>query len=291
MSAMDGTSLTCDQLDELLPDYLEGTLGARDAAAVESHAAGCGRCTALLADLNGIRAAARALPDLAPSRDLWDGVAARIAAPVIPLDSGGAGQAAGRRLRPWAWSPAWLGAAAAALVAVTAGVTYELTLRSSRGGTPVVAAAPPTTVQTAPAVSGPGAAPAGVPGFPGVPQAGTGSTQVAAGPSVVPSAKAAAGSSRGGVRAVARRAGTEVEATYDREVDALNRVLQERRATLSPVTVDVLQRNLGIIDRAIRESRAALAKDPASEFLNRQLNNALEKKLQLLRTAALLPTT
>ena len=33
----------------------------------------------------------------------------------------------------------------------------------------------------------------------------------------------------------------------------------------------------------------ALAQDPASRFLNNQLNSALGKKLELLQTAALLP--
>ena len=34
---------------------------------------------------------------------------------------------------------------------------------------------------------------------------------------------------------------------------------------------------------------AALAKDPASGFLANQLNHSLEKKVELLRTAAMLP--
>jgi hypothetical protein len=45
----------------------------------------------------------------------------------------------------------------------------------------------------------------------------------------------------------------------------------------------------GIIDGAIRESRAALARDPASALLNEQLTNALEQKVELLRAAVLLP--
>jgi hypothetical protein len=35
--------------------------------------------------------------------------------------------------------------------------------------------------------------------------------------------------------------------------------------------------------------RAALARDPASAYLNEQLNNVLERKVELLRAAALLP--
>ena len=302
MSAMDHTKLSCDQFDELLPDYLEGMLGARDAAAVEGHAAACERCAALLADLNGIRTAAAALPELAPPRDLWDGISARIAAPVIPLESAGSGRHSIRRPYPRVWSPAWLGAAAAALVAVTAGVTYELTVRANGKPAPVVAAksgVPPAGVGAAPqgGQGGQGGTAGRTDAVQGTPSPG----QVQAVASAVPGsggpsgsqggALATAGAARTPLRAAARQPVTEAEATYNREVDALARILGERRATLNPATVGVLERNLQIIDRAIRESRGALAKDPASEFLNRQLNNALEKKLDLLRTAALLPTT
>ncbi len=65
--------------------------------------------------------------------------------------------------------------------------------------------------------------------------------------------------------------------------------VEQRRATLDTATIGVIERNLGIIDAAIRESRAALARDPASALLNEQLNNALEQKVELLRTAVLLP--
>src|SRR5215207_1327898 len=294
MSAMDHTMLTCDRFDELLPDYLEGTLGTRDAAAVEGHAAACERCAALLADLNGIRTAAAALPELVPPRDLWDGISARIAAPVIPLESAGSGRHPIRRPYPRVWSPAWLGAAAAALVAVTAGVTYELTVRTNGRAAPVVAAGPgvpPADGGASPqgGQSGSAGRTGAVEGTPspGQVQAVASAAPGSGGPSVSQRAAAPAGAARGGVRAVARQPVTEAEATYNREVDALARILSERRSTLNPVTVGVLERNLQIIDRAIRESRGALARDPASEFLNRQLNNALEKKLELLRTAAL----
>ena len=57
---------------------------------------------------------------------------------------------------------------------------------------------------------------------------------------------------------------------------------------LDPVTVAVVENSLTQIDRAIRDARNALARDPASSFLTEQLNRALEKKLGVLRTAALL---
>jgi hypothetical protein len=80
-----------------------------------------------------------------------------------------------------------------------------------------------------------------------------------------------------------------LETVYGREIARLRRIIDERRALLDTATVNVIERNLTIIDQAIRESRAALARDPASALLNEQLNNALEQKVELLRTAALLP--
>ena len=44
-----------------------------------------------------------------------------------------------------------------------------------------------------------------------------------------------------------------------------------------------------MIEQAIFQSRQALAADPASGFLRDQLNKQLDRKVEVLRTAALLP--
>ena len=72
-------------LDAALPDHLEGTLDGSLRSAVEGHLRECVRCTGLVRDLRGIEAESAKLPDLVPSRDLWQGIETRIAAPVIPL--------------------------------------------------------------------------------------------------------------------------------------------------------------------------------------------------------------
>ncbi len=77
--------------------------------------------------------------------------------------------------------------------------------------------------------------------------------------------------------------------TYEREIDALRTIVRDRRSQLDPKTVAVIERNLSVIDSAIVESRAALEKDPKSAFLADQLDHALDTKLTLLRTVALLP--
>jgi Putative zinc-finger len=76
------------------------------------------------------------------------------------------------------------------------------------------------------------------------------------------------------------------DAQYDAAVVDLERVLLEQRERLDPRTVIVLERNLRIIDDAIREARQALATDPANTLLNAHLAGARQRKLDLLRRAA-----
>jgi len=78
--------------------------------------------------------------------------------------------------------------------------------------------------------------------------------------------------------------------TYDAEIARLDSAVTQRRSELDTNTVKIIEKNLVIIDKAIAESRAALAKDPHSRFLNDQLAHVLDQKVGLLRTAALLPT-
>jgi hypothetical protein len=77
-------------------------------------------------------------------------------------------------------------------------------------------------------------------------------------------------------------------AAYDREIAALRDIVRERRSELDTTTVRVLEQSLRVIDRAIAQSRAALARDPNSQFLGDQLTRALDSKVELLRTVALL---
>jgi hypothetical protein len=67
--------------------------------------------------------------------------------------------------------------------------------------------------------------------------------------------------------------------------------VSQRKTQLDPSTVAIIEKNLEIIDAAIAQSRAALARDPASMMLSEQLTHALDKKVELLRTAALLPAS
>ena len=278
---MTNSNMTCEAFDAALPDYLEGTLDDPMRGAVEMHLRECVRCAGVVRDIENIRKEAAALPDLVPSRDFWEGIEARIAAPVIPL--------AARPGRQRRFALAWMGVAAAALIVSTAGITYQLTVRSVRSGTdgrvgetPI----PQSLAQggndlaaganaTAPEPVGPAVADAGdrPPGF---------TRSAATQPATVPA------------RMATRDQQNELaysDRVYGKEIAALQRIVSQRKGQLDSSTVAIIEKNLQIIDNAIEQSRAALAKDPASVLLSEQLTHALDKKVELLRTAALLPAS
>ena len=72
---------------------------------------------------------------------------------------------------------------------------------------------------------------------------------------------------------------------YDDAIADLQQALEAGRARLDDETVRVLERNLLAIDRAIEQSRRALADDPGNLYLNDHLAAAKKRKLALLRRA------
>jgi hypothetical protein len=83
----------------------------------------------------------------------------------------------------------------------------------------------------------------------------------------------------------------DLETRYEGAIVELQQMIDAQRAQLSPATIRVLEENLRVIDRAIRESRAALQADPANEMVNEMLRSAYEKKLELLRRATSVVST
>jgi anti-sigma factor RsiW len=81
---------------------------------------------------------------------------------------------------------------------------------------------------------------------------------------------------------------TDSTAAYDQSVAQLQQALAAGRERLDTATVRVLEQNLAIIDRAIAEARAALARDPGSAYLNRHLAQTMRTKLELLRRAQII---
>jgi anti-sigma factor RsiW len=78
------------------------------------------------------------------------------------------------------------------------------------------------------------------------------------------------------------------DARFDAQVADLERAVARGRGQLDTATVRVIERNLRIIDRAIRNAQSALAADPANSYLNLHLAQEMRRKLELLRQAATL---
>ena len=221
--------ITCDDALVLVSDRLDGTLSDTQRAQLDAHLAACAACRTVARDLEQIHAAAASLPTLTPSRDLWSGIEARLEDPAGSLGTHQRGPIA-------RWTSWQMAAAAAVLMAVTAGGTWFVAVRSADSPTERVATSP--------------------------------------GP-------------RTELVSVASEKGM---AAYEGEVAAMRNIIDTRRADLDSATVAVLEKNLKLIDQAISESKAALAADPASTFLADQVSRAYDTKLELLRSAATLPS-
>lgn len=246
-----------DRWNERLSDYLDGGLDAGDRAACERHLAGCAECRALVADLERVRSAARALPAAPPERDLWPGIAARIAGTVPGAAPEAAAPDATRvaapdrgRVMKLESHPRWwqrrftfalpqVAAAAVILLAVAGGGTWLL-LRS----------------QPARLVADGGGAPAPAP----------------AAPAIGPDAVLAS-----------------VDPRYDTTIAELQRVLATGRARLDTSTVRILEQNLALIDRAVADARRAVEQDPSNAYLRSHLASTMRRKVELLRRATVIP--
>lgn len=268
---MNANSMTCDVFADRLMAYLEDETDARTRAALERHAATCAECGAVLADLRQLRLDAANLPELAPSRDLWAGVAARIEAPVVPIGAPAVEPRRAPAARFWKIglvAASLVGAAALGYLAGNRG-TETPRIVSRIGTDTILAQAPETVVVTRETEAGP---------LPGA--AVVASTAPA---TTAPTATAP-------VRSSTQLVVASLTADYDREIRQLTQLLETRRNQLDPVTVAIIERNLQVIDTAITEAQQAIARDPASRFLIESLNQSLQMKVELMRTAAMLPS-
>lgn len=251
----------CDLMYERLAAYLEGDLTPAARAMAEQHLTECASCVEVLAELRAIASEAATLPLLAPSRDLWSGIEARILAPVVSL--GGASTAVRRAPH----RHLQFAMAAAALIAVSAGTTYLVATRRTPAATPVVNVAQQSAARDNDSLR-------------------------ATAPTTIAATKGTLAPVPPATASLVSRSKREISAArvYDNEIMMLDSVVHTRRGSLDPKTVAIIEQNLKIINKAIIESRAALAKDPRSPLLSNQLDNVLGSKVELLRTIAFLPT-
>jgi anti-sigma factor RsiW len=141
-----------DRWTDRLSEFVDGSLDAGEALALEAHLAECRGCAATLAALRAVTARAAALEPREPERDLWPAIAARL-------------ERRGAR-RPW-FAAAWRGLAGA-LSALTerrlsfslpqlAAASLALVLVS--GGVAWMALRPAASVAPAPLASNPALSP------------------------------------------------------------------------------------------------------------------------------------
>lgn len=104
--------MTCNEVDDRLDDYVDGSLREGEFQEVELHIASCAACRDEERHLRLILAQAAALPrEVAPPRDLWAGIAERIELT--------------RRVRPAWWGPVGLAVAATLVVGVAAALLHR----------------------------------------------------------------------------------------------------------------------------------------------------------------------
>jgi anti-sigma factor RsiW len=243
------------QLDNWTPrlsEYIDGELSPGEAEALEAHLLECDECGRILQDLRGVVARAANVLDRPPENDLWQGIAARIAPEQTPAQK-----------RRFSFSVSQLAAASIVLMMLSAGSMYLILTRTQ---SPQIAAEPAAQVP----------APATEP-----------VTQVAAS-AEQPDAQAPTSTAPVTTdKPVARQVHAETPATrnYDLAIQDLEGALRSGRSRLDTATVRVLESNLRTIDGAIAEARAALGRDPGNPYLNRYLDQTMQKKIQLLRRA------
>jgi hypothetical protein len=247
--------MKCTDAERYLDDFVDDSLPAKLAAELEAHIASCPACRAAERGLRALLAEAEALEaSIEPGRDLWSGIAARIAAedapsrkPAPKLDLVAPAKAGGKAA-PKRRILSLLAAAAALAI----GIFGSLQIPSLAG-------------------SGGDARDALASRF------GNGRTALAYKPRPIPAAfKASPGLA-------------ESQATFEAARAELYAALEARRDSLAPDTLKVIERNLRIIDKAAGEIEAALEKDPDNAELSSFLITTYDSEIRTLRQAALQP--
>ena len=240
-----------EEWTDQLSDYLDDELSAGQRDAVDAHLRGCAPCTAVFNDLKRVVAEAQAIAVRPPQADLWAGIAGRIDA--RPAATTPVVACLPRSARRFAFTLPQLAAAAAVLIAVSGGLSWQLALRNRDGlrrATPAASSAPDLGH--------------------GSDTTGSDMTQGSAAVSIVPVGMA--------------------DAQYDAAVSDLEKALKAGRGHLDASTIAIVEHNTQIIDQAISQAREALITDPANSYLSSHLVEARRRKLELLRRATALAT-
>jgi negative regulator of sigma E activity len=232
-----------------LSEYQDGELSTEERSDCDAHLAGCDECRTILRELQLVTAAARADVDRDPTTDLWPAILTQIQASAVARDVSPATSEAATARSPRPWGPSSRQRHISFTLPQLA-LAASLLIAVSAGVSYVAAGRQRSTAP--------------------VPQerpiqamAETLTPQTAS--DIAPANFA--------------------DAQFDQAVADLEQILLNQRENLDPRTVMVIERNLAVIDDAIRQARAALDADPANTFLNSHLAEARRRKLDLLRRA------
>lgn len=216
--------MNCEHYETALGDWVDGTIDAAAAIALQAHLAGCDHCRARGDDFRAIRTAARTLERHEPPARTWHRIAAAVGA------AGNLERGTRNDADRHAWLP-WRPLAAAAAVLLMLSATWVMLPPAAQPAPPATAAedAPPDfDVQN-------------------------------------------------------------TEAQYQTAIAGLEQITTAGGMELDPMTAEILEVNLTVIDMAIDESRAALETEPSSGVAQQTLFAALDSKVALLQdTVALI---
>lgn len=259
-----------------LSEYVDGELPLDEQRRLEVHLATCADCTSVLAGLREVAAAARALPAQRPPVDLWPGIEARIGVRASSMGAPVTAKRAATRRGLLDWldrrftiSVPQAAAAMAALMVVAGAGVWLMMSRAPVHMTPAPVTMISNRMNNSPAPDR--ATPTGTASLPGGPGGALPVT------SREPLASNASTASTAGI-----------DRRYDATIAELQRVLAEERSRLDPHTVQVLETNLAIIDRAVADARRAVEADPSNFYLRNHLASVMKRKADLLRQATLL---
>jgi hypothetical protein len=254
--------MTCDRIQELVDAWVDGDIDAAQRDALDAHAATCEACAALMADLRRVRQTASTLDRLTPPPRVWTRLEQQLAAEprfreAAARRGAGLGSTSASRAGGWNWRSPVLALAASLLLAV-AGSLYLLH-RWTSPATP---------------------APSGITASGG--SSGSGATT-----------GTATQSSQGGTQPGNAQPGAIVEsidselqqaaAHYEKAIAGLEQVANASDSPLDPDVLASLHRSLGVIDKAIDESRVAIKAHPENRIAQQSLFDSFRRKVALLQ--------
>ncbi|HEX8071871.1 MAG TPA: anti-sigma factor [Pyrinomonadaceae bacterium] len=304
--------MKCEAVCAALEEYFDGELDERQARAVNAHLAACAGCAAEHAALRREHELLmRYERDVEVTPQLWQGVAARIAAErTDAAEHAAPAEPFTRRLRAWfagaltvpRFSPALTAALILVAVALTVGA-MKLTDRHE-GKTVAYVPPPPAPQPGAQPTNANVATPAPAPSTEPAPEAAHETVAAAAPKRDTPRRDVRSNESanrslpaRGGAAQFQQAAATsaeptaealvrEAEAKYLKAIEILSRDVNRRRATLDPQTLARFDETLQAIDRTIAETRRAALTRGNDPVAVQYMLTAYEKKVDVLRELA-----